>query len=174
MLPRSTIQIRPDVILLVKESVAAAGLLFVMALFCGAQMVEVPTDPQLKLQICRSTHRVMLYCGNHAIKTYSVAVGRAGWETPLGSFKVFQMLRDPIWIHPLTGETFAADDPGNELGHYWIGFAKVGDNCVGFHGTPHPRTVGQSLSHGCIRMYERDIEELFLQVSIGTMVTVVP
>ena len=139
------------------------------------QTVEVPTNaPAVRLEIKRSAHRVTLYQGDRAIKTYPVAVGRVGWETPLGSFHISQMLRNPTWIHPLTGEWFRADDPGNELGHYWIGFAKVGDNVVGFHGTPHPKSIGQSLSHGCVRMYEKDIEELFLRVNVGTLVTVLP
>ena len=115
-----------------------------------------------------------LYRGEAAVKNYPIAVGRAGWETPLGIFHVFQMLRDPDWKHPLSGKVFPAGEPGNELGRYWIGFAKQGDNCVGFHATPHPNTVGKSLSHGCIRMYEKDIEELFSQVSLGTTVAVLP
>lgn len=160
--------------MVVKQSFAAAGLLLVTTWFCGAQIVDIPTDSQFRLQIIRSAHRVTLYRGDRAIKTYPVAVGRTGWETPLGTFHVSQMLRDPTWIHPLTGERFPADDPGNELGHYWIGFAKLGDNCVGFHGTPHPNSVGKSLSHGCIRMYEKDIEVLFRQVNVGTVVTVSP
>ena len=157
-----------------KQSVAAASLLFVTALFCQAQVVDLPTDTLLRLQVSRNTHRVTLYRGDRVIKSYPVAVGRAGWETPLGTFQIYQMLEDPAWEHPLTGKVFPPGDPGNELGRYWIGFAKEGDNCVGFHGTSHPQTVGKSLSHGCIRMYEKDIEELFLQVNVGTIVTVVP
>jgi lipoprotein-anchoring transpeptidase ErfK/SrfK len=139
------------------------------------QTVEIPTMARpVRLELKRSAHRVALFRGATEIKSYPVAVGRPGWETPPGTFHVFQMLRDPIWVHPLTGKTFPAGDPGNELGHRWIGFAKAGDNSIGFHGTPHPNSVGQSLSHGCVRMYEQDIEELFEKITVGTMVTVLP
>lgn len=137
------------------------------------QIVEIPRAP-IRLEISRSAHQVKLCRGDRAIKIYPVAVGRTGWKTPLGQFEVFQMLRDPAWKHPLTGEVFPAGDPGNELGHYWIGFATEGKNFVGFHGTPHPDTVGKSLSHGCIRMYDKDIETLFREVSVGTVVSVLP
>ena len=50
-----------------------------------------------------------------AVKSFPVAVGRTGWETPLGTFHVFQMLRDPDWEHPLTREIFEAGEPGNDL-----------------------------------------------------------
>lgn len=63
---------------------------------------------------------------------------------------------------------------GNELGHYWIGFWTNGKISVGFHGTPHPQTVGKSISHGCIRMYDKDIEELFDEIDVGDTVRVVP
>ena len=137
-------------------------------------MVEVPTDKEVRLEISRRAHRATLYHGDRAIRSFPVAVGRAGWETPLGTFHIFQMLRDPDWEHPLTGEIFPAGEPGNELGHYWIGFAKEGNNVVGFHGTPHPTTVGKSLSHGCVRMFDKDIEQLFSHVNVGTLVAVRP
>jgi lipoprotein-anchoring transpeptidase ErfK/SrfK len=142
----------------------------------SAQTVEIPTnaDSIVRLEINRSAHRVILYRGETAIKTYPVAVGRAGWETPVGEFHVFQMVRDPAWRHPLTGKVFEPGAPGNQLGNYWIGFWTDGRTAVGFHDTPHPKTVGKAMSHGCLRMYEKDISELFAQVSVGTLVNVLP
>jgi lipoprotein-anchoring transpeptidase ErfK/SrfK len=84
------------------------------------------------------------------------------------------MLQEPAWIHPLTGMAFPASDSHNPLGHYWIAFWTDGKDCIGFHGTRHPKTVGKPSSHGCIRMYDKDIEELFWQVRLGTPVTVAP
>src|SRR6266705_4434228 len=57
-----------------------------------------------RLEINRSAHRVTLFQGENRIKTYPVAVGRAGWETPLGDFYVYQMVRDPTWKHPFDRE----------------------------------------------------------------------
>jgi lipoprotein-anchoring transpeptidase ErfK/SrfK len=153
-------------------------VLFSQAQFstASAQTVEVPTnaDSIVRLEINRSAHRVILYRGETVLKTYPVAVGRAGWETPVGEFHVFEMVRDPAWRHPLTRKVFEPGAPGNQLGRYWIGFWTDGQTAVGFHDTPHPKTVGKAMSHGCLRMYEKDVSELFHQVSIGTLVTVVP
>jgi lipoprotein-anchoring transpeptidase ErfK/SrfK len=128
----------------------------------------------IRLQISLSRHQVTLYHDNTPIKNYPVAIGRAGWETPKGNFKVMQMLKKPTWIHPFTGEAIPGGSPDNPLGQYWIGFWTNGKNWIGFHGTPNPESVGKPASHGCIRMYNKDVEELFRQVKVGTPVTVVP
>jgi len=126
-----------------------------------------------RLEINISRHRVTLYKGTTRIKSFPIAVGRRGWETPTGTFRVAQMLRNPTWINPFTGEAIPGGTPQNPLGHYWIGFWTNGKNWIGFHGTPNVESVGKSASHGCIRMYNKDVEQLFNQVSIGTPVSVV-
>lgn len=132
-------------------------------------------DPQaLRLEIRLSRRQVALYRGDTLIKNYPIAVGRPGWETPVGSYAVKQMIKNPTWVHPLEkGVVIPGGDPENPLGRYWIGFWTDGKNWIGFHGTPTPRSVGRAASHGCIRMYNKDVEELFKQVTIGTVVTVV-
>jgi lipoprotein-anchoring transpeptidase ErfK/SrfK len=167
----------------VKRSASALSLSRLLALFCFApfvsalgQIVEIPTDADsiIRLEINRSHRQATLYRGAIPIKSYPVAVGRVGWETPTGEFHVFQMMGDPAWKHPLTRKVFEPGAAGNQLGHYWIGFWTDGRTAVGFHDTPHPKTVGKAMSHGCLRMYERDISELFGQVSVGTLVSVLP
>jgi lipoprotein-anchoring transpeptidase ErfK/SrfK len=128
----------------------------------------------MRLEISRSKRRVTLYQGDVAVKSYAIAVGKSGWETPLGTWRVQQKLRNPRWIHPLTGESVKGGDPENPLGRYWIGFWTNGKNWIGFHGTPNPESVGRAASHGCVRMYDRDVEELFQTVSLGTPVKVTP
>ena len=127
-----------------------------------------------RLEIHIRRRQVTVYHGKVPAKTYPIAVGRQGWETPVGKFRVAQMLKDPTWIHPFTGKEIPGGDPENPLGHYWIGFWTDGRNWIGFHGTTNPESVGKSASHGCIRMYNKDVEELFKQVKLGTIVTVVP
>ncbi|MEI2577558.1 L,D-transpeptidase [Scytonema sp. PRP1] len=126
------------------------------------------------LKISLSRRQVTLYRGKTEIKSYPIAVGRRGWQTPIGNFRVREMLENPTWIHPLKkGIAIPGGDPENPLGRYWIGFWTNGKNWIGFHGTPNPESVGKAVSHGCIRMYNKDVEELFSQVRIGTPVTVV-
>lgn len=125
------------------------------------------------LVISLSERRVTLYSGNQ-VRSYPIAVGRKGWETPTGEFKVMDMRQNPIWINPFTGKSIPSGDPKNPLGAYWIGFWTDGNNWIGFHGTPEADSVGQAVSHGCVRMYNQDIEALFQEVSLGTSVRVVP
>lgn len=131
-------------------------------------------EQPLRLEIKLSRRQVILYRGSQKVKSYPIAVGKPGWETPTGTFDVKQMFRNPTWIHPLKpGVTIPGGDPENPLGRYWIGFWTDGKNWIGFHGTPNPRSVGTAASHGCIRMYNKDIEELFQKISLGTEVKVV-
>jgi lipoprotein-anchoring transpeptidase ErfK/SrfK len=141
---------------------------------------EFPVEPSdalmpLRLQITLSRRQVTLYRGDQVVKRYAIAVGKPGWETPTGTFQVRQMIKDPAWVHPLQkGVLIPAGDPENPLGRFWIGFWTDGKNWIGFHGTPNPKSVGTPASHGCIRMYNQDIEDLFQRVKMGTEVTVVP
>ncbi|MEB3118669.1 MAG: L,D-transpeptidase, partial [Limnothrix sp.] len=62
----------------------------------------------------------------------------------------------------------------NPLGVRWIGFWTNGDNSIGFHGTPNPELIGQAVSHGCVRMRNEDIVDLFDRVTEGMPVRVEP
>lgn len=172
--------------LLIAGFLANPQLLLASETQCGSlecPLPEVPvsatkptnsTEP-LRLEIRLSRRQVTLYQGSTRVKSYPIAVGRKGWETPTGTFKVMQLFRDPAWAHPLKkGIVIPGGDPENPLGRFWIGFWTDGKNWIGFHGTPTPKSVGTAASHGCIRMYNKDITELFPQVSAGTPVTVVP
>jgi L,D-transpeptidase ErfK/SrfK len=125
------------------------------------------------LVIKLSDRRVYVYERDQVKTSFPVAIGRAGWETPTGSYHVLQMFRNPAWQHPFTGEVMppGADNP---LGSRWIGFWTDGTNFIGFHGTPNVESVGRPASHGCIRMYDQDVVKLFEKVKVGTPVEVVP
>lgn len=130
---------------------------------------EIPTRLVLKL---RDRH-VYVYRGNQLQASYPVAIGKAGWETPKGSYHVRKMVRNPYWEHPWTGVVIPPG-PDNPLGTRWIGFWTDGRDEIGFHGTPDEQLIGQAVSHGCVRMRNRDVQALFEQVTIGTSVTVQP
>ncbi len=125
------------------------------------------------LEINLNQRRVTAFQGDKKLKSYAIAVGRAGWETPTGVYKVRQMVEKPAWKNPFTGDVIKSGDPDNPLGLYWIGFWTNGKDWSGFHGTPNRSSVGQAVSHGCIRMYNEDIKELFSKVSPATIVRVI-
>jgi L,D-transpeptidase ErfK/SrfK len=103
---------------------------------------------------------------------YQIAIGQEGWETPVGSFKVAQMVENPAWQHPITGEKIPSGDQDNPLGKRWIGFTLQGKLLIGFHGTKDYSLLGQAVSHGCLRMRNADVIALYKAVKIGTPVEV--
>jgi lipoprotein-anchoring transpeptidase ErfK/SrfK len=117
--------------------------------------------------------RVYVYQGSEVLASYPVAIGRADTPTPVGEFEVFQMIENPSWQSPWTGEVHepGADSP---LGLRWIGFAPMSNGIIGFHGTPTLSSIGQAASNGCVRMRNEDVTALFRQVEVGTLVVVEP
>jgi L,D-transpeptidase ErfK/SrfK len=131
-----------------------------------------PLIPPLRLELNLSQRKVTLFRAGEVFKSYPVAVGRPGWETPTGTFKIETMYKNPVWINPFTGEAIGGGDGDNPLGRRWLGFHKNGKNWAGFHGTNSLSSIGTAASHGCVRMFEKDVEELFTLVSVGTPVVV--
>ncbi|NEQ40194.1 MAG: L,D-transpeptidase [Okeania sp. SIO3I5] len=133
----------------------------------------IKPNEKIHLVIKLSDRRVYVYQDDQLKTSYRIAIGREGWETPTGTHKVIQKISNPSWKHPFTGEIIPPG-PENPLGERWIGFWTDGTNYIGFHGTPNEETVGQAVSHGCVRMFNQDVLALFEKVGIGTTVLVEP
>lgn len=126
------------------------------------------------------THqRTLLYVlGNGRALRYPVGVGRAGmaWQ---GSAHVDTMLIRPAWspprdirrAEPNLPRVIPGGSPANPMGEAVLGLNR-GNYAI--HGTNNPASVGHFVSHGCIRMYNRDILDLYRRVNIGTAVYVLP
>lgn len=145
----------------------------------------LPITNEVRLELSLGQRRLTVYQGEQELKSYSVAIGRPGWETPVGEFEVVRMVKYPVWvfpeiIDPQTGKIHASagsvvpPGPENPLGERWIGFTTSGRSAIGFHGTPNPESIGQAASHGCVRMYNPDVRELFDLIQLGTPVIVRP
>jgi lipoprotein-anchoring transpeptidase ErfK/SrfK len=135
-------------------------------------LMVAPAVAQVWLELILSQRRVLVWRDNRVIRSYPVAVGKPGWETPQGDFVVEVKVKDPVWQSFTSSTQIPAGHPRNPLGRHWIGFWSDGVDEIGFHGTPHPETVGKAISHGCVRMYPRDVAELFNLVELGTPVRV--
>ncbi|MBW4519134.1 MAG: L,D-transpeptidase [Scytolyngbya sp. HA4215-MV1] len=125
----------------------------------------------IHLVVDLSDRQVYVYERDRLKTNYTIAVGQPGWETPVGSYQVLHMLRHPIWQHPITNELFLPG-PSNPLGDRWIGFWSGNRSEIGFHGTNEEELIGLAVSHGCIRMRNRDIRKLYEQVREGTPILV--
>lgn len=112
---------------------------------------------------------------------YLVAIGQPKWPTPTGTFRINELVENPDFI------AFDFNDPkkpdrgkvppgvNNPLGLRWIGFATAPNGWqVGFHGTAKTSVLGQAVSHGCVRMSNADVCELYKRVKLGTTVIVEP
>lgn len=101
------------------------------------------------------------------IKIFQTAVGAPKSPSPSGSFKIVQRLSEPTWYSK--GKIVP---PGKScpIGTRWIGLSVKG---YGIHGTNNPASIGHNASHGCIRLRNRDVEELFVMVSVGDEVELV-
>jgi lipoprotein-anchoring transpeptidase ErfK/SrfK len=124
--------------------------------------------------IYRGSNELHLYNGARPWRTFQVATGQAIYPTPLGSWHVVDLQRNPWWRPPdspwAQGLKPIPPGPGNPLGTRWMGLDAAG---VGMHGTPDAASIGYSASHGCIRMRIPDAEWLFDHVRIGTPVFIV-
>ncbi|MEL7034294.1 MAG: L,D-transpeptidase [Cyanobacteria bacterium J06592_8] len=130
-------------------------------------------NPQIRLVLRLAQRRVFVYRNDQQVASYPVAVGKPGWETPTGEFQIIQMVENPVWENPWTGEVRQAG-PDSALGLRWIGFWTDGKDTIGFHGTPTVNSIGRAASHGCVRMRNEDVVALFNQVEMGTVVIVEP
>ena len=160
----------------------------------AASLARVPSDVMerdgLQLVLDRKHHQLLVLRDGRMTRRFPAAVGTTGWETPAGRFKVFEKVKKPVWTHPVSGDHVDAESEGNPLGSRWIGFYRDcngrsgwdgeqyldinGCTVAGFHGTPFRWTVGRAVSHGCVRLYEENVQEVFDLVRVGTQVTVVP
>ena len=124
--------------------------------------------------IHRGSNEMFVYNGEQLWRTFPIATGQAIYPTPLGSWHIADMQRNPWWRPPdsawARGLQPIPPGPGNPLGTRWMGLDAAG---VGMHGTPDAASIGYSASHGCIRMQIPDAEWLFDQVHIGTPVFIV-
>ena len=121
----------------------------------------------------RGAFKLTLYKNLKLAKTYGIAVGQVGLETPAGLYHVQNKAVNPAWHVPnsawagkLAGTVIPAGDPGNPIKARWMGIF----DGAGIHGTDAVGSIGTAASHGCIRMRIPDVEELYDQVPVGAPV----
>lgn len=126
--------------------------------------------------INRSDFTLTLFKNLKHFKSYGIAVGQAGLESPPGLHSVTDKTVDPTWYVPqaawagdLAGKVIPGGTPENPLKARWIGFFP-GD---GIHGTADDASIGSAASHGCIRMHVPDVEDLYDRVQVGDPVFVI-
>ena len=95
-----------------------------------------------------------LYQDGVLARTYPVGIGKMVTPTPAGNYSIVSKM----------------PNPGGPFGVMWLGLSKPH---YGIHGTNNPASIGSYVSHGCIRMFNKDVLELARIVPVGTPVTVI-
>ncbi len=123
----------------------------------------------------RRGFRLRLFKDLERVASYPVAVGMPGHITPAGRYEIANKAVDPAWSAPdkpwagaYRNEVVAGGAPDNPLKARWLGIV----DGVGIHGTDAEWSIGTRASHGCIRMTESDVIDLFDRVSLGTPVLI--
>ncbi len=100
------------------------------------------------------------------LRIFRVAVGAKISHSPTGEFQIINRVVNPAYYHPGTVIPPGKDNP---VGTRWIGLNKKG---YGIHGTNEPWSIGKAASHGCIRLRNRDVEQLFTMLRVGDTVEI--
>ena len=114
-----------------------------------------PATLPYHIEISLKKRTLQLFRDGILQKTYPIAVGRMLHGTPVGNYIILNK----------------APNPGGPFGTMWMSLSK---EHYGIHGTNDPSSIGQAVSRGCIRMQNKDVEELARTIPIGTSVTIHP
>jgi lipoprotein-anchoring transpeptidase ErfK/SrfK len=131
---------------------------------------EVASEYPTYLTLDRSSYTLRLWEDLKLAKTYTVAVGQIGLETPAGLYAIQEMQENPSWHVPesdwagdLAGQVIPPG-PSNPIKARWMGIYEG----AGIHGTEETSSLGSAASHGCVRMAIPEVEELYDRVEVGT------
>ena len=143
--------------------------------YLGSKLTIVPGP--WKIEVVKSSRRLRLIntSGNkeRTFGVFDVGIGRQG-RTPTADFVISIRVRNPDYIAP-DGGVYAYNTPGNPLGAYFLKLAQpeTADRPLagyGIHGTADDSDIGKSISHGCIRMRNAEVKELYMLCPVGTPV----
>ena len=148
----------------------------------------LPDGPREGIIVSLAEHRLFYFPpfkpGETAVvRTYPISIGRMDWHTPLGQTRIVSKREKPIWYPPESVlKEHAAEGrplpravppgPDNPLGEYAMRLG-IPSGAYLIHGTNRPSGVGMQVTHGCIRMFPEDIEELYPLVPVSTPVRLV-
>jgi lipoprotein-anchoring transpeptidase ErfK/SrfK len=141
-----------------KTALQAVRLVAILAFASADGFAQEATR---RLIVSIPDRRMALLEDGRVVKVYPIAVGKQTTPSPTGSFHIASRVQSPTYYH--AGKS-VGPGPRNPVGTRWMGLGYEG---YGIHGTNVPGSIGKAASHGCIRMRNRDVEELFELVRVG-------
>jgi len=146
----------------VKKMAALTGVMLLATAEALAQ--EKSGRPARRIVVSIPDRKLAVLEDDRVVKVYATAVGAPVSPSPGGSYTIATRLTDPTWY---TKGRVVPPGKANPLGTRWLGLSIKG---YGIHGTNAPGSIGHNVSHGCIRMRNRDVEELYEIVAVGDAV----
>jgi lipoprotein-anchoring transpeptidase ErfK/SrfK len=141
-----------------------AALTGVLLMATAEALAQDKAQNTRRIVVSIPDRKLALIDSGKVVKIYQTAVGAPKSPSPNGSFKIIRLAVDPVWS---SNGKVVGPGKSNPVGTRWIGLSIKG---YGIHGTNAPSSIGKNASHGCIRMRNRDVEELYGLVSIGDTV----
>ena len=125
------------------------------------------------ITVDRKGFRLRHYRRLRLVKSYRIAIGQVGFDTPIGLYHLQNKAINPAWNVPekswageLAGRVIPSSSPDNPIKARWMGIY----DGAGIHGTEETGSLGSAASHGCIRMAVPEVKELYRRVEVGTPV----
>jgi len=138
---------------------------------------DAPIRKGIVVNIAEMRLFVFSHDRSQIVTTFPIGIGDEGKETPVGTFTVIEKIRNPAWNVPASIRKERPDlpavvppGPDNPMGSHALRLSKP---TVLIHGTNRPWGIGARVSHGCIRLYQEDIAQLFEMIRRGTPVAIV-
>jgi lipoprotein-anchoring transpeptidase ErfK/SrfK len=120
--------------------------------------------PTRRIVVSIADRKLAVMESDRVVRIFSTAVGAPKSPSPTGAYKIVNNISDPTWY---TKGKVVPPGKCNPLGTRWLGLSLKG---YGIHGTNNPASIGHNASHGCIRMRNHDVEQLFQMVEVGDQV----
>ena len=139
-------------------------------------IVSLPGFKPGTIVVKTSERKLYFVLDGRSAMRFPVGVGKAGQEWT-GLARVTGKYVRPAWAppadirreNPRLPSVIPGGAPNNPMGQFAM---TLGDGTYAIHGTNRPASVGRFVSHGCIRMYNADITDLYGRVGVGTTVVV--
>jgi lipoprotein-anchoring transpeptidase ErfK/SrfK len=148
----------------------AAVIVFICSLLVFSTIGSAqPIEEEVCLVISKSRHILQVYLNETPVYSFQVATGK-GELTPEGEFNIANKLINPWYLR----KNIPGGDKRNPFGTRWLGIniPNTGGYRYGIHGTNNPYSIGSSVSSGCIRMRNKDVEWLYRHIPVGTKVII--
>jgi lipoprotein-anchoring transpeptidase ErfK/SrfK len=143
---------------------ARSNSLFLSALVITLSIAS-NADAQTRRAVVSLADRTLSLVENgEVVRVFPVAIGAPGTPTPVGTFTIKNRIPNPTYYRP--GRVIGPG-PSNPLGTRWMGLDIKG---YGIHGTDEPQSIGHARSHGCVRLRNADVEQLFELLRAGDIV----